>query len=404
MYSHLLKPAGLALVAISLATQPAVAQREAGTVNTAEPLDWDALLDETEEILDWGDEPLEEFLPEDEPMSFWSLSLRAGGGQSDNFLKRPNPVSSRFLKAEGDVFLNTLFEKASLTALLYAEYSLYERDAEAHSETLAFLHVNGTRFLGDNAYGVELGAFYGDQVYDASLTVDSEPLGTNLRQFRPQAEAFFQWQPGRRDALRTAAGLVRATFGDSDDDYWQPSLSLEWTHAWAPGWVTATEISAYREYYDVDVPRTAAGLPLDARGRLEVGGLSIEETVKWEDAILQNLDLSLRAGAAIERDDAGQYQDLQRYWSSLSASYEWRETDFSVSGRWQNTRYDDRQAAILDPRPLRHTYRNLKVEISRGFPWNTSLKARVQWTDFHSRNNADDFSERRIEILLGWTY
>lgn len=366
--------------------------------------EWDELYAETEAILDFSEDPLADLDLEPGVLTIWSVSLKAGAGTSDNFLKRPLAADSNYLRTEGDLYLNTLFEHASLTALLFGEYTFYEENTAANSETNAFFHANGSRFSPDWTWGAEVDVFYGDQIYDASLSINGTPVGASLRQFRPELTFFAEWILGRRDALRLEGAVRRATFGDPDDDYWRPSIRAEWRRLWAASLETTTEIRLYGESHDADVARSPTGIALSPGQKLELGGLRVEQALDWNPAQWEAFSADARLGAAFEEERNGFYESNAHYWAGLAARLDLEILKFRLTGRLQHTRYRDRQVAFLDDRPLHQTYKILKLEVKKPLPWNLDLMMRVEWTDFDSRRTNEVFSEKRAEVLLGWTY
>lgn len=365
---------------------------------------WAALAAETEDLLEWSEDPFKDLDLEPASMTVWSTSARAGGGYSSNFLKREFPEGSRFLQLEGDAFVNTLFDEASLTALLFFEFTQYEQNAEADSESIVFVHANWSVFRDLWTWGIELDTFYGDQIYDASLSSVSAPVGDNLRQIRPELSIFAEKILGARDSLGTSLSLRRAWFGESEEDYWRPEVSVEWVRQWNVATATTTEVGIYVELYDEDLARRADGLPIEPATELELRGIQFSETLTWQPVKWPSFTSTLRAGISAEEEREGNYESALRLFSSVSLSWKPGWIDLRADGRWQNIRYRDRHSDFADTRPLRQTYRSLRLEAKRDLIWNTSLKVAVEWSDFESSSPSETFSERRAEVLLEWNY
>jgi hypothetical protein len=400
-------PSVLTLLLLSAATWPLAALGdESGTAasGTVEEDSWAALVAETEELLEWSSDPLGDLDLEPERFTVWSTSARAGVGHSSNFLKRENPEGSRYLQLEGDAFVNTLFDEATLTALLFFEFTQYDQDTEADSESIVFLHANWSVFRDLWTMGIELDAFYGDQIYDASLSSVSPPVGDNLRQFRPELSFFAEKFISSRDSLGAKLSLRRAVYGESEEDYWRPALSLEWIRQWNTATATTTEVAVFVESYDERLARKADGTPLEPQTELEIRGLQIQESLSWQPVKWPSFKSTLRAGFSAEEEPDGAYESALRLFSSISLSWKSEWIDLRADGRWQNIRYQDRHSDFADTRPLRQTYRSLRLEAKRELIWNTSLKIAVEWSDFSSRAPSEDFSERRAEALLEWSY
>jgi hypothetical protein len=379
---------------------------EAATDPAPDPFaDWEAFLDETDSFLEEADDPLGDFdVVDTGDFVFWTASVRGGAGHSTNFLKRADPVSSPYLKLEGDLLLNALFESSSLTSLIFFEAAQYDREAEVDHEAIAFAHVNWTQFRGAASRGIEFTAFYGDQIYDASLLENGPPSGASLRQFRPEIAVFSEHELGETDTLKVTASVRRDLFGDEEYDYWRPQAGLEWGRLWSSSFATTTELSVYKEFYDEKVARSATGINLVPASELEITGLQIEELIIWKPVQLKALSTTVRFGAATESDPDDEYDGLTRLWASFSGSLDLDWIRLRALGTWQNTRYHDRQVGFVDTRQVRETYRTLELEAEKSLPWNLSLKAGVQWNELRSPVAEDAFSERRVQALLDWTY
>jgi hypothetical protein len=103
-------------------------------------------------------------------------------------------------------------------------------------------------------------------------------------------------------------------------------------------------------------------------------------------------------------ETSGWFKDANRFWGALGASHDFGFMRLALNGRWQSTRYRERQVGFIDARPVRQTYRTLKLEARKPLPWNTSLRVAVEWLQFDSRVAGETFSERRVESTLEWTY
>jgi hypothetical protein len=384
--------------------------QEPASPSTTEGTDdaWSALVASSEDLLDWSEDPLQDLdldpEPEPEPMAFWSISARAGGGESTNFLKREIPESSTYLQLEGDAFVNLLYDKASLTTLVFFEFTQYEAQTKADSETLVFLHANWSLFRDLWTWGFELDALYGDQIYDASLSNVSAPLGENLRQIRPEFSFFVEKVISSRDSVGATLSLQRAMYGDSEEDYWRPEISAEWNRQWDTDFSSSTEAAVYTEFYDEESARRADGSVLNPQTKLRIHGLLVENSLRWQPEQWPSFKAALRAGLSAEADREGDYESSLRLFSSLNLTWKPEWVTLRIDGRWQNLRYRDRHSDFADTRPLRQTYRSLRLEAERNLIWNTSLRIGVEWSDFNSTDASESFSERRIEALLEWSY
>jgi hypothetical protein len=385
---------------------PGVIQAEEGS--TAAVLDefseWDAYLNETDLFLEEANDPLADLEAPDEQLVFWTFSLSAGAGHSTNFLKRSNAVSSPFIKTEADFILNAILEHSQLTALIFFEGIRYDEKAEVDQEAIVFLRTNWTEFRTTYSYGIEANVFYGDQIYDASLSVDGVATGASLRQLRPEIGFFGEWDMGSVDSLKTVLSLGREIIEDEDENYWRPGLSVEWNRVWTGSFGSRTGVSVYQEFYDDKVAHAADGSTILPETQLEPVGLQIEEVLTWKPVKWNSLSTSLRFGAAAERDSNDEYDALKRFWASFNGTLDLKFAKVGINGIWQDTRYDDRQVSSTDTRPVHQIYRTLQLEVEKDLRWNFSFIASVQWIEFSSRVSDDSFSERRVQALLDWTY
>ncbi|HKJ91434.1 MAG TPA: hypothetical protein VJ960_09905 [Oceanipulchritudo sp.] len=403
MISTIIKRASLTVFTLlALSLQGAEAPEAGAPADDRD--EWDELLLESEDLLDWSADPLDDLLLEPESMILWSVTLKAGTGSSNNYLKRRNPVSSTYATFEGDLFFNALLENSSITFLLFAEATAYERGTQTNNESIGFLNANWTRFAVTWAYGIETDLFYGDQIFDASLALTAPPEGESFRQFRPELSLFTEWQPGRRDLLRLEAGLRRATFEEAAEDYWRPQLKFIWDRKVSSWLALSSELSTYREFYDEELSRQPNGLLLNPARKLEIHGARFLQELTLEPAFIPGFKIVARIGYRWEDSLEGSHEDVTRLDASLRSSLKTAFADFRATGRWQGTRYDERQVDFIDKRTLRRTYRALDLEVERDLPLGFSLTARAEWSEFQSRSETETFSEERLEVLLGWAY
>lgn len=370
------------------------------------PLDesWESLLAETDSLLAWSDSLLaepESFLP---ATFSWSASLAAGPGYSDNFLKRASPEGSRFWKIEGDAFLMRMGPVHSLTALLFFEGIRYQHPAETDSEATVFLHANWTRSTANGNLGLDFEAFYGDQIFDASLAPTLDPEGDRFRQLRPELFLFTEYAFSRKDVLRLQTGIRRAVFEESVEDYWSLAAGSSWQRQWGPSLKTESLIQLSQEWYDEDRSRDAGGLTLLPEERLEILILRLEQSLTWEPRNRSWSRTVLRLGADWESDRQGAYDDSTRSWASLTQRFDFKHLDLSASARWQDVAFDHRMVDFSDSRPLQQRFRSLRLEAELPLPWRTYLKGRVQWADFDSRREAESFSEKRADLVFGASF
>ncbi|MGC9452623.1 MAG: hypothetical protein ACP5I4_14385, partial [Oceanipulchritudo sp.] len=372
--------------------------------------DWETILEEAESGAEFAADPLADLEEEldflaTEPSDFlFSASIAVGPGYSSNYLKRPEPVGSRFLQVEADVWLNWLGEASSITALAFFEGQAYGEKNGVSNEYLAFAQANWTFSRENHDFGLEAELFQGDQVYDASLITAGAPVGERLRQFRPETGLFVDWYFSRRDRLRGAVSVLRVEYDLEAEDYWEPMLTSEWERRWTASIKTASRMELSRQLYDDKPGRTAWGGDQQTEENLRVNRLGLEEQFRYEPGQWKWLRLHLNLGLAWEEDRTGEYESLRQSWASLGLRFVWDRTQFRASGRWMEIRYRDRQLGLTDPTLQLQTQRNLKIELKKKLPWNLALSLRGEWTRFDSRLGTEAYSERRSEALLGWSY
>lgn len=367
--------------------------------------EWAGLLQESEELLAWSEDPLADLLPEPAgAFTLWTVSIRAGGGSSSNFLKRAEPVSSPFAQLEGDLYLSHQLAHSSFTALAFFEAYHYRNADSAEREGVAFLHATQSFHQAARTITIEGEVFYGRQVFDASLLDSSPPEGDLFRQFRPRLAGLISLEIGASTLLKSGLALERVDFEGSRDDYWRPQLSGTWIRQWAQGVETHLEISAFGEWYDMQQPRSAMGIPLAGSGPVTVGGLRLESGMQWNRPEWHDLRIHFKAGLSREEANAGVYEDAWRLWGSFSGSFRFAWADLRLYARWQRSRFDHRFADLKAPPGLQQIYRTLKLELKRDLPWDLALHFGIEWNDFGSRASGDSFSERRARTLLEWTY
>ena len=181
-------------------------------------------------------------------------------------------------------------------------------------------------------------------------------------------------------------------------------MSREWVRTCFNQIETSSTAAYYEEQYDELLIRDRRGFNMPSGELLTIRGVSLEEEVVWQPKGWKTLKLRARAGAALEEDVAGEFDDATRYWGSLISDLELPWIDFRLIGRLQKIRYDTRQVDFFDPRPHQQIFRSLRFEVEKSLPWNLSLRVAVEWEDFNSRISDEQFSERRVETLLNWSY
>lgn len=406
--THTFPPASLFLLLALLALSPlrALAQEESGDdPQPADPVDdWEALIAETEDFLDWDLDPQAEREALPRVQAFWFAGLRIGSGHTSNFLKRPDAAESRFLTLEGDLFFHAILPASTFNALLFFEAQIYDTDDPVDSEGMAFFQANWALDRGDWHHGLTVDAFYGNQIYDASLSLVSAPLGARLQQVRPKLSLFSEIDLGKQDVLGARISLERAAYETEEDDYWRPEVGLEWKRAWITSLISTTQLGLFAEIYDEELARQASSLPLLPQQTLTIQGIRLQQHLSWKPARWPAFEAGARYGLTFEEGTAGDYDAALNLWGNLTASLDLPWFELKTSARWQNRRYQDRTSSYVDDRPLHQVYRSLSVELSRTLLWETSLNLSAEWNTFDSRNPDEAYSERIIKGFLEWSY
>jgi len=367
---------------------------------------WQAILEEADAAAEWADDPiadLELFSLEPDPL-FLTTSLSAGAGHSSNFLKRPVAVESPYLRAEGNLFLDWTLKQSSLSAMAFVEATFYEEDTTVSDEFLAYAQLDWSRPINDLEPGIKLETYYADQIYDASLTSSNVPVGTHLRQFRPQAAVYLDWFVGKQDRLRLETAALLADYDVDEEDYWEPIVALEWERLWAKSLTSTSRIEFSRQFYAEEVARNAQGTPLPGSITLEVDRIAFDERIIWNPTAWHWLQAQLTGGVAWEMDRVGQFESMRQTWiaASLKTSFKWGH--LRVIGRWSEFNYDERQVSYFDSTTQLLNQRGLRLEVKKKLPWDLALYLRANWSRLDSRVEDEAYTDQRLEGLLEWSY
>lgn len=367
-------------------------------------LNWEQLSAEMDALLSWSADPLSDLALEAKrgPSFFHSASIRAGSGHSDNYLKRYTPTHQDFATLEGDFYGNLLLSRSSLSLILFGEWIRYDNSSIANTESLAFGLLEWAVPVTSGSWGLRSSIFYGDQIYDASLSIQSPPLGSTFRQFRPEAAIFAKRILSAKDSLETSFSIRDAQFDDPDNDYHRAELKVKLGHQFENDWTIATTIKGFAERHNTD-SRIANGASLNPQRALFIQGATIRQELKGS-AFKKTLNWSLEVGADLEIDRYGTYEDLYRSWSGIDLEWQWKRLMLRGMARIQQNKYDQRQIAYLDQTPLLQQFRNVEIEakfdLGRGF----ALEGTLEWNETTSRIQTDSYSEKRAKIQFGWSY
>ena len=204
----------------------------------------------------------------------FTSSVRAGLGHSDNFLKkREMLVSGDYLQLEFDALASWQLARIKMTAMAFAEATVYDVDIEPSEETMVFLRYEAIRNKNNFDFGLNASILHGAFIYDSSLTDVSVPTGTEVRQSIPRFAVFVDWYASGRDKFRLGIDLERPEFNIENLDYWEPSIGLELDHLWSRGLTSTSGLFISSKRYDDRPPRTAGGIILQSETQLEVSRL-----------------------------------------------------------------------------------------------------------------------------------
>ena len=373
---------------------------ESDNSEAQDTVDWAAILEEAESSADWAADPLADLGLFGESASiFLTASAKAGAGYSSNFLKRPEAVSSRYYNLEADAWLNWFLDDSTVTALFFIESNIYENKVDVDDELLTFGQIGWSIPKGSTELGVEVLSFYADQIYDASLLISgSEPEGTRIKQFRPEASVYIDWYPGKRDRLRMEISALRAEFNIENQDYWEPVLRGEWEHLWSKPLVTLSKVEISRQFYDDEVGRMASGITFPEEERLLVDRLFLEQRLTWKPTRWDWFEASASLGISWDSDQTGDYESMQRSWASARTKFSGKWGQVRLTGRWMEIRYEERLPFTL------HTQRSFNAEYKLPLPWDFAVYLRGEWTDLNSSIESNRYTEQRGEFLFEWSY
>lgn len=367
-------------------------------------LNWEQLSAEMDALISWSADPLSDLALEAKrsPIFFHSASIRAGSGHSDNYLKRYTPTPQDFATLEGDFYGNLLLPRSALTLILFGELTQYEDDSTTDTESLAFGLLEWSVPATWGTWGLRSSFFYGDQIYDASLSIQSPPLGSTFRQFRPEAAIFAKHILSAHDSLETSLSIRDTQFDDPDNDYYRAELKVKLGHQFDNDLTIATTFKGFAEQHST-ASRSANGASLNPQRALFIEGATIRQELKGS-AFKKTLDWSLEVGAELEIDRYGTYEDLYRSWSGIDLEWRWKRLMLRGMARIQQNKYDKRQLAYLDQTPLLQQFRSVEIEakfdLARGF----ALVGNLEWNETTSRIQTDSYSEQRATLQFSWSY
>lgn len=409
---HTMAAAALLLAQPGLHAQENTAAHGSHSSSAASEADsWEALLESVEETADWAADPLADLemdLGLDEPASLiFAASISAGTGISDNYLKRVEKTSSAYSRAEADAWINWfLGEHHTLTGLLFAEGVFYDADNGVSSEYLALLQGKWTASGASVDYGATLQLYLSDQIYDASLTTTSAPLGESVAQNRTSATLFLDLFPSRRDRLQPFVSFERVDYEIDGEDYHEAGVGLEWERQWNQSLRMLSEANILRADYRSGLARLANGWDVPGELLMAINRFKIESRLYWQPVRWRGFSVNAGGGAQWDDDQTGDYESRQRIWASLGLRAEYKGWDFRLNSRWQETDYAYRQALTFttDPTPARQTEHSLRAELSRDLPWQLKITLRGETATLDSRDPDQAYTERRVEALLEWSY
>jgi len=383
-----------------------------------------AFLDDPDSLLGMLDEPPPgEPIPTQESPSIFVVtsSVGAGIGHSNNFLKKnQNLLAGDYLQLEADTYATWSKDSLEISALGFVETTLYDVEQPESvpgipvekipsDEITGFAQLKGLLSRDTFDFGVEGSFLYASFIYDSSIPGVNASAGTNIRQIMPELKLFMDWYAPGANRIRFGVSGARVQFNLTGQDFWDSVLNAELEHAWSKTLATTTGMDISRQFYDDDYPKYANSNKMD-NSSLAVNRLALYQGLSWAPGQIKWLKMNLVAGVAWEDEDHGYYEAMRQAWikGTFNITNSWGS--FKIAGRWGEYRYDHRFAGSIDPRlnlPVKialQTSRTLTIEYRRSLKWGFEIIARNQWSLLSSRVYRDNFSERRTELLVEWSY
>lgn len=389
-----------ALTACSMASSPTAAAE----ATTPAPSDWEALAAEVDAFsAEWEDPfadilPVEPYVP---PRWFGFFTLGTGTGYTENVLRDPNPLSAQLFWVEADAFIQVAAPGNSLlTAFAYAQWTRYDAAIDPAEESIALAEITWARPFERLTPSLRLNTFYGDQIYDDSLSMVGTPSSNRLRQFQPRLSLRLEWLATPAWQLNAEVFGMRARYGDSDLDfaalgaqlgalYTSPSTDLE----------VALDVQVLRESYEQEAARLPSGLSI-ANTLLRVNRLRVDPALRWQTP-WQSLSLSFAPFIEWRDDNGGGYEDLLRFGAAARARLDLADFKFELSAHSARIHFAARTTgALASSPPLRESRAGANFSVTHPFLLKTDLRIEAAYQRFESRIVGEAWQDRTIKISL----
>lgn len=334
------------------------------------------------------------------PPWLWHTSVNPGFrlGYTTNALLADDALAMPYIKLRTDVSLLAFAETRNLTFLFSGETKRFLGEVSLDEERILFLLA---RLEGEAArmdYGLETGALYAKQAYDAATSpIPREPDAAFVTQASPFARAWVRHYPFPRSALEWSLRGERAWFGESADDFTGGSAEIRFSHRFAPGvFVHATGERAELGY-DRRARRLPNGLPLPGtRLRLETwrGGLEV-------DVRSANDWFPLRANIRVfaEKRDDGDRGYHARTTRGIVGRASVRRGGWraALDARHEESPYATRLVSPFSAENVTQRRRSGSLALERTIgPWRVS--ARAQRTEFSSKAAFESYIVNDYEL------
>lgn len=358
-----------------------------------------ALMAELDALLRDPVEPDAEWM-EVSPTWLWHTSVTPGFrlGYTTNALLADDALAMPYMKLRTDVSLLAFAETRNLTFLVSGETRRFLGEISLEEERILFLLA---RLEGEAArmdYGLETGALYAKQAYDAATSpIPREPDAGFVTQTSPFARAWVRHYPFPRSALEWSVRGERAWFGDSADDFTSGSAEIRFSYRFAPGVL----VHATGERVEIDYDRRARRLPnglplLGTRLRLETWRAGLEVDVRP-----RNEGFPIRANVRVfaeNRDDGD-----RGYHARTTRGIEGRASVrrgvwlAALQARHEESPYAARLVSLFSEETVTQRRRSGSLLLERAIgAWRIS--ARAQRTEFLSKAAFESYTVNEFEL------
>jgi hypothetical protein len=331
--------------------------------------------------------------------SFLDVQLHIGAGYSDNYLRRRIAVPSRYSHFSSEIFWAGWGSRHQWQAYLFAEGSYYHAAVPATSEAIAIAQLSHRLTAGSISISNTLGAFAGDQIYDASLLLEGLPRQERLRQIRPEWNALITYQPADQHRIEAGAGGRRTAYADSDQDNWRAQAQLRYAFIPSPAHTLSATLQFWQERYDHRQARSNNGSQLGEKLRLNSASLKLDLRSRL---FSDRVTVAAYVSGQMEREAMGEYDASDSLRSGLSASAEYSRLRLDSGIDWLSRRYRERTISFFDSRPQRQEYLTAYGKLSWRWTDQMTTSVEVQYEDYSSNVATDQYRQVRTQFSIQW--